>query len=664
MQSGDRTPVPGSFQPGVRHFILVGILMAVVPAVIQAREPYTDAKLKEVEAWLPDKPGVTHHPVSDRAYWEKVRAVLGDGVITAAENALKSSNPPWSEETYRIFFKTGSRREGEEMLHPRSERLKSFVAAECLEGKGRFIMAIQDQLLELSKQPSWVLPAHDHDHEIIDGKAVYLELSSANLGCDIALSLEWFGEKMNPAARTVVEAALKQKVIEPVFAVLEKNDPLITARHWWRTAKMNWNAVCTAGSTGAVLSFEPSKRRRALAVLDAVENAHDYLAGFTKDGYCGEGPGYWVYGFGHFLVLTDLLQHESGGRIRLGQFPNASAAATYPERISMDGPVFPAFADAGINSSPDAWARWWAGLLVQGKSEPYPGKGPHGPMVGTLAQWYFIGLDATAPAGAAPVVAPLALHDEFPDGGVLISRVLKAGKVTFSAAMKGGHNGEDHNHNDVGSYVIDLNGTLPVLDPGNTVYTAKTFSKERYDHPILSSYGHSVPRINGQLQTTGRSSAAKITTRTFSAEQDIWEIDLSSCYPKTGLKSLDRRWTFKRGVKPSLQVLDTVKFTETGTFETAVIGTTNWAKADDKTWFVRDGKSILKVSIETSSPAEFRVEKLANPKRFEPGRLGIRLRDKVQEACVRITLEPATETEWSSAQVVENLPVIEKSPQS
>ncbi|OYU43885.1 MAG: hypothetical protein CFE44_15915, partial [Burkholderiales bacterium PBB4] len=380
------------------------------------------------------------------------------------------------------------------------------------------------------------------------------------------------------------------------------------------------------------------------------------------DGSCSEGPGYWSYGFGHFLVLADLLQRESGGRIQLGRFPNALAAATYPDRISLDGTRFPAFADSGTTGGPDSMIRWWANHLIQGKREPFPLSGPHADMQGTLAQWQLIGQTTTAPASKSPVVSPLGLRDEFPDGGVLISRMLTDGKVTLSAAMKAGHNDEDHNHNDVGSYVIDLKGNLPILDPGSTVYTAKTFSSERYVHPILSSYGHSVPILNDQLQTTGRASAGKIITRTFTPDSDVWAVDLSACYPKAGVKSLERRWTFRRGEKPSLQVLDTVSLTSDGTFETAVVGAPTWARVSEKVWLVREGTSILRLTVDTTKPAEYRLEKLLNPGKYEPGRLGIKLLDKVKDAAVRVTFEIADENDWKAAKPFTGLTEISKSP--
>ena len=80
---------------------------------------------------------------------------------------------------------------------------------------------------------------------------------------------------------------------------------------------------------------------------------------------------------------------------------------------------------------------------------------------------------------------------------------------SFVLALKGGHNGELHNHNDVGSYTLALaptsgkNAEMKFVsrDPGGEVYTARTFSSRRYEGQLLNSFGHPVPRVAGTLQT-------------------------------------------------------------------------------------------------------------------------------------------------------------------
>nr|MBD3622367.1 heparinase II/III family protein [Sunxiuqinia sp.] len=52
----------------------------------------------------------------------------------------------------------------------------------------------------------------------------------------------------------------------------------------------------------------------------------------------------------------------------------------------------------------------------------------------------------------------------------------------FFFAAKGGHNAESHNHNDLGTCVLYFNGKPALIDIGRETYTAKTFSRHRYEN--------------------------------------------------------------------------------------------------------------------------------------------------------------------------------------
>lgn len=72
-------------------------------------------------------------------------------------------------------------------------------------------------------------------------------------------------------------------------------------------------------------------------------------------------------------------------------------------------------------------------------------------------------------------------------------------------AVKGGHNGESHNHNDVGSLMFAANGEVFLSDLGCGEYTREYFAPEtRYTLLCNRSMGHNVPVLNGQEQKTGR----------------------------------------------------------------------------------------------------------------------------------------------------------------
>ncbi|MDO5113556.1 MAG: heparinase II/III family protein, partial [Planctomycetia bacterium] len=172
----------------------------------------------------------------------------------------------------------------------------------------------------------------------------------------------------------------------------------------------------------------------------------------------------------------------------------------------------------------------------------------------------------------------------FPDAQVLILRpqgelAPKAAEVRgLAVAMKGGHNAELHNHNDVGSYVVVHRGTLPLLDVGSETYTRKTFSAQRYESDALNSWGHSVPVVAGKLQKTGRAAEAKILKIDSRPEKEVFHLDLRAVYDVPELQRLTRCFTYSRDGETSFEIVDEVEFSSPQTFETALVTSLAWKR--------------------------------------------------------------------------------------
>ena len=121
---------------------------------------------------------------------------------------------------------------------------------------------------------------------------------------------------------------------------------------FWLRATHNWNAVCLAGVTGAALALEESPEDRAWFVAAAQHYIRFFLSGFTPDGYCSEGVGYWNYGFGHFLMLGEAIRQATGGRIDLLADPAALQPARYGLRSEVLNGIYPTIADCHPGSRP------------------------------------------------------------------------------------------------------------------------------------------------------------------------------------------------------------------------------------------------------------------------------------------------------------------------
>jgi hypothetical protein len=226
----------------------------------------------------------------------------------------------------------------------------------------------------------------------------------------------------------------------------------------------------------------------------------------------------------------------------------------------------------------------------------------------------------------------------------LICRPASGNPRGLGAALKGGHNAEQHNHNDVGSFVVALGSATPLLDPGAEVYTRRTFSSRRYESNVLNSFGHPVPRVAGKLQREGRQAAAKVLKTGFADAEDTLVLDIRSCYDVPELTRLVRTFVFSREGRGSLTVSDEVEFKSPQEFETVLITLVPWKQDGDDKLVIGKGDEAIQAKI-ASGEHSFRLQATEIhedlPGKIVPKRLGIVLTEPVRQAVIRVTIAPA-----------------------
>ena len=438
----------------------------------------------------------------------------------------------------------------------------------------------------------------------------------------------------------MVRENVQRRVLQPFRDMVQGRRPEI---HWLR-ATHNWNAVCLAGVTGAALALEESPDDRAWFIAAAQHYIRFFLSGFTPDGYCSEGVGYWNYGFGHFLMLGEAIRQATGNRLDLFADPAALQPARYGLRTEIINGLYPTIADCHPGSRP---AQEFVQFICErlGLAVPDAGQAdftrPSGSLAATMM---FSFLDKPLPIVASAKITPDSpLRTWFKDGGVLICRPQPGSETQFAAVLKGGHNAEHHNHNDVGSFSVIAGKAMVICDPGGEIYTARTFSAHRYDSKVLSSYGHAVPVIGGELQRTGAQARAAVLRADFRDEEDTLALDLRSAYTAPGLKRLERTFVFQRGESAGLTVCDEATFSEPTSFETALITWGDWKRLSETELSLTDDGGAVRVRIDTGGePFKISTERLNEdvPTRTKPLRLGIALNSLVKAAKVTLTITP------------------------
>jgi hypothetical protein len=109
-------------------------------------------------------------------------------------------------------------------------------------------------------------------------------------------------------------------------------------------------------------------------------------------------------------------------------------------------------------------------------------------------------------------------------------------------AAKGGNNDENHNHNDIGNFLVVYGGDMLIADLGSGEYTKDYFNEGRYSILCNRSLGHNVPLINDLEQRQG----AEYKADEFAWDEDNKELKISfaTAYPDKIIDSLTRKISF------------------------------------------------------------------------------------------------------------------------
>lgn len=617
------------------------LFSAVLSGTVLAKEP-SAARVQELAGWLTPAPIGPAASITNRAAWAALATEHDfSGAINKAAALAKKPIPEQSDELYLDYSRTGNRDHWQKVAFNRRGMVQTFVMAECLENKGRFIAPLEKLIAALCAERTWVYPAHDRGQKNFRGEQVDIDLGSASLGWELACADRLLGDKLSPRTRRLVGQNLERRIFKPFRDSVRETR---TGNGWLRVNN-NWNAVCLAGVTGAALANLESPRERAWFIAAAEDYIRSFLSGFTPDGYCSEGVGYWNYGFGHFAMLSETVRRSTNGKLDLLTLPSAAKPALFGARTEILAGIYPSIADCSPSSQPSV-------TLLEFLTNRFDFDVPAHLRDSTKDSAKYICETltyATAPSNLPQIPARKELNEMpwrtwFPDGGVLISRPGPDATVPFAACVKGGNNDEHHNHNDVGTFMVVSGKRMLICDPGSEVYTARTFSSKRYESKVLSSFGHPVPVIAGKLQRAGSSARGVVLQSRFTPESDTLRLDIRSAYDVPDLQRLEREFRFQRGAAPSLTVTDEIAFSKASTYETALITWGKWQRVSESELLISDGADAVRVRIDSGGlPFEIVSETINEDVHTptKPVRLGLKLKAPVTKAQFKVTVTSA-----------------------
>jgi hypothetical protein len=494
--------------------------------------------------------------LDDRQGWSKADTATMNAYLRYAENHLDYDWPTVPATLSLLIVRTGNRSEYQKISYRKRIVLANMILAELYENKGRFIDPIINGIWSICEESWWGSSAHLPQTKeysgLMDVSQPYVDLYTGVTGGILAWADYFLGEKFD-----AVSPQIRKRInLEVNYRMLQ---PLMTRHHGWMSKKPNgqapnnWNPwICSNWITCALL-LEKDEAQRAKMIGRALQTLDEFVNPYPQDGGCSEGPGYWSAAVGALYDNIALLNLASGNAFQYvyenEKFRNM-CSFIYKVQISESYAVN--FADAGPRLGIANVLTYRVGRDVGDKA------------LMQYAAWYSGEANADfVRAHYARDFFDLFLLDEFrsaskalllpqdvwfPDLQVAIARDREGSSKGFFFAAKGGTNGESHNHNDIGNFIVYYDGRPLLIDVGSPKYTAMTFTNRRYEIWNLCSDYHNLPTINGITQHDGLDFKAADVAFKKGKSSTVFSLDIAGAYPEeAAVNSWKRSVTLNRG---------------------------------------------------------------------------------------------------------------------
>lgn len=479
----------------------------------------------------------------DRAAWEGLSESVRRELIEWGDEAL-AGYPMLTASQFLAYCRTGDRQVFEKPYFARRKLLIGATFAECVLDDETHLDAIIDGLWAICEESTWVVSAHNdskhlmtrpvHERPLPDVNNPYIDLFAAQTSATLAWVLYFMEDKLDavtPRIARRVRNEIERRIIQP----FRTHDDF-----WWmgmiRKDMNNWTPWILSNILYTVLLLERDEVRRCQTTARAMRMLDSYLAVMPKDGGCDEGAGYFNVAGASLLDCLEAIYDATSGKVSFYHEEHIRNIGTYPLKAYISGPYYLNFADCDVKPTLDGMPIIRYGLRTDNEALAALGvairqlKGTRirvedTPQMNRLLYGIFDPIPKMDPP-------KMPVYMEMPNLQVFAWR-----KKGLYAAIKGGHNGESHNHNDIGTFVVYADGQPLVVDMGNKLYTAKTFGPDRYMLDNTRSMNHNIPLIGDIEQVEGREHCA----RNVVADENGVAMDIAGAYPQdAGIKLVQR----------------------------------------------------------------------------------------------------------------------------
>ena len=498
---------------------------------------------------LPLKDFVLFREVKKQTFNERYAMEL----VKSAEEYLEADMPMLKLSVFRQFQLNGNRSNYQSPYFKRREMALVLALAEYYERQGRFTERLCDLIWAIMEESTWIIPAHTSVNPVcgpfdvppifgdnaLHGIDLYVATTCATLAFIYHYCKDII-EEVSPVITAKLLYMIHDRGIKPfLYCTFGWSGELGNKPNNWCPWIVS-NILAAMAVTAEDLSIRERVTDKAMKMLDC------FTRDYNNDGGCDEGPAYWGAAGASYFDALETLYDISGGAIDVYSHPLVKAMGEYIVKFNINGKRFVNFADCGPSTCHDGCMIRRYGEKTGSEIMP-----PFGDMMNSFGAKHYVShshvyramrnlitpdRDSASPKAATRVW--------FPDLKVMTARESEDPSLGLFVAMKGGHNSESHNHNDVGNVVVYYNGNPVIIDTGVGTYTKKTFSPQRYELWYMQSSYHNLPDINGVAQRNGPQYRSK--DETYDESCGALQLELKDAYlPEACINSYVRKTELK-----------------------------------------------------------------------------------------------------------------------
>lgn len=529
-------------------------------------ERYGSARLEELG--FGEGPYAPFPKAEDREAWGSLPSGTRERWLRLADRYADYGWPALRVSDYRAYWTSGDLSRLSLAYFERRSVLGILVVAECMEGDGKYLDQIMNGIFAICEETTWVFPGHrshwkefDKQESIPSETEYGVELAAAETARLLLWTRYLLGSRFDAISPRIGERIVRETKERLLKPYLEHDD------YWWQgftpgERVNNWNPWCNGPVLAGLLLIEEDPDVRRAGIAKVMRSLDAFIATYPADGCCDEGPSYWSAAAGGLYECLEMLSLASQGRFDIFGERIVKDIGAYMPKVHIHGDYYVAFADCDVKASPGGGGVYRYGVSARDDSlvrlgASLPPSGDPSTRIWFNLYGYTRDLFVEQERLARRADAPYLRDAWFGVTEVMTAREREGAEQGLYVAAKGGNNGEAHNHNDVGSFLVFADGYPLLIDLGTEEYKAQTFSPRRYELWYLQSQYHNLPTVRGVLQQSGARFKARDAAYSLQGGRSELRMDIAEAYPEeAGIATWERTVRLERDGVAAVTVRD------------------------------------------------------------------------------------------------------------